>query len=119
MDRDQSRLHSGSRRPRSIAQRSGPTLAGGSLFLTTLDDRVVGLNAANGERLWSYQGTTTSTTVLTGAAPAVSEGFVVAGFGSGELVALRADNIVDDIESLVSLRRQSASHDSPGRSVGR
>ena len=72
--------------------RSGPTLAGGNMYFTTLDDRVVGMNAANGERLWSYQGTNSSTTVLTGAAPAVTEGFVVAGFGSGELVAVRADS---------------------------
>jgi hypothetical protein len=37
------------------------------------------------------------------------------GFDSGHA----ADNIVDDIETLVSLRRQSASHDRPGSSVGR
>jgi UDP:flavonoid glycosyltransferase YjiC (YdhE family) len=36
------------------------------------------------------------------------------GFDSGHA----ADNIVDDIESVVSLRRQGASHNAPGRSLG-
>jgi outer membrane protein assembly factor BamB len=72
--------------------RSGPTLVNGRLFFTTLDDRVLALNGADGERVWSYQGVTTNTTVLTGAAPAVSDGFVVAGFGSGELVSVRVDS---------------------------
>ena len=41
--------------------------------------------------LWSYQATQTPTTVLGSPAPAVAQGIVVAGFGSGELAALRAE----------------------------
>src|SRR4051812_26128762 len=58
--------------------RSGPTLVNGRLYFTTLDGRLLALDVKNGERVWSYQGSTVATTVLAGAAPAVSEGFVVA-----------------------------------------
>lgn len=88
--------------------RSGPTVAGGRLFFTTLDDRLLALNEANGERAWSYQGTTTPTTVLAGAAPAVSEDFVVAGFSSGELVTVRAESgVLAWSDSLASSRGNS------------
>jgi outer membrane protein assembly factor BamB len=72
--------------------RSSPTLVGDRLYCTTLDNRVLAFNVADGERAWSYQGATAATTVMAGAAPAGAEGFVVAGFGSGELVALRSDS---------------------------
>lgn len=80
------------RKPIGIPARSGPTIAGGRLHFTTLDDQLLALDAANGERVWGYQASTSSTTVLADAAPAISEGFVVAGFGSGELAAVRQDS---------------------------
>ncbi|MBV8914925.1 MAG: PQQ-binding-like beta-propeller repeat protein [Acetobacteraceae bacterium] len=92
--------------------RSGPTLANGHLHFTTLDDRLLALNAADGERVWSYQATTAATTVLTGAAPAVSEGFVITGFGSGELAAVRADSgALAWSDSLASSRGRSSQLD--------
>ena len=72
--------------------RSGPTVLDGRLYLTTLDNRLLALSATDGERVWAYQATIAATTVLAQAAPAVSDGLVVAGFGSGDLVTVRAES---------------------------
>jgi outer membrane protein assembly factor BamB len=61
-------------------------------FLTTLDDRMLAFSITDGKRLWSYQATTAATAVLGEPAPAYADGIVVGGFGSGDLVALRADS---------------------------
>ena len=72
--------------------RSGPTVVDNRLFVPTIDERLLALDTASGKRLWSYQATATSTSVLGVAAPAYADGLVVAGFGSGDLVALRAES---------------------------
>lgn len=74
------------------AARSAPTVADGRLFMTTIDDRLLAYAAADGHPLWTYQATQAPTAYLGQPAPAYSDGFVVAGFGSGELAALRADS---------------------------
>ena len=79
------------RSPLDAPARSAPTLAEGRLFLTTLDERMLALSASDGKRLWSYQASSASTIVLGQPAPAYANGLVVGGFGSGDLVALRAD----------------------------
>lgn len=71
--------------------RSPPTIATGRLFLTTLDDRILCLDAKDGRELWRYQAQNAQASMLGEPAPAFSDGLVVAGFGSGELAALRAD----------------------------
>ncbi len=92
--------------------RSGPTMAGGHLHFTTLDDRLLALDATNGNRVWAYGASTTGTTVLADAAPAISEGFVVAGFGSGDLVAVRADSgVLVWSDSLASARGRASEVD--------
>ncbi len=72
--------------------RSAPTIVGDRLFVVTLDGRTVCLRTDKGARIWSYQATTTATSVLGEPAPAYADGTVVCGFGSGDLVALRADS---------------------------
>jgi outer membrane protein assembly factor BamB len=72
--------------------RSPPTVADGRVFLTTIDNRLLTFAAQDGRALWSYQAATSPTAVLGQSAPAYSDGFVVAGFGSGELAACRADS---------------------------
>ena len=44
----------------------------------------------DGRQLWTFQATNAATAVLGQSAPAYADGFVVAGFGSGELATLRA-----------------------------
>jgi outer membrane protein assembly factor BamB len=71
--------------------RSSPTVAEGRVFVTTNEDELVVLAASDGHKLWSYRAPFSRTTMLGRGAPAYSRGLVVAGFGSGELTALRAD----------------------------
>ncbi len=80
------------RMPLGSPARSAPTVADGRIHVTTIDNKLLALNATTGERLWAYQASANATTVLGQAAPAVSEGLVVTGFGSGDLVAVRADS---------------------------
>lgn len=72
--------------------RSAPTVAEGRLFFSTIDDRLLAMSTDDGRQLWVYQGRTTQTAMLGQAAPAYADGIVVAGFGSGDLVALRAES---------------------------
>ena len=78
------------RKPVSTPVRAAPTIAEGRLFVVTLDNQLQALAVDDGRRLWSYQATPPETGVLGLPAPAYMAGLVVAGFGSGDLVALRA-----------------------------
>ena len=78
------------RRGIGVPARSAPTIANERLFVATIDNQMLGLSSADGKRLWSYQSPSTETLVLGLPAPAHVDGIVIAGFGSGELVALRA-----------------------------
>jgi len=79
------------RRNLDVPARSAPTFAEGRIFLTTIDSRLLALSPDDGHVLWSYQATQVATTVLGSPAPAVAQGIVVAGFGSGEIAALRTE----------------------------
>lgn len=80
------------RRPLGSPARSAPAVIDGKLLVITLDDRVQQFEAAKGDRVWSYQAANVATTLFGQAAPAVADGIAVAGFGSGDLVALRLDS---------------------------
>lgn len=87
-------LRSGKERWRkelNVPLRSEPLIAVGRVFVTSSDDRLFALDAAGGQHLWDYQAQSTMANMLGRPAPAFSDGIVVAGFGSGELSALRAD----------------------------
>lgn len=71
--------------------RSSPTIADGRIFFTTLEQKIHALSLADGKLQWSHQASKAETLVLGDPAPACSGGIVVAGFGSGDLLALRAD----------------------------
>ena len=78
------------RQPTGPPARSGPTIDGGRLYVPTIDSRILAFNT-DGKKLWAYQATNSVTSVLGEMAPAVANGLVVAGFGSGDLVGLRAE----------------------------
>ncbi len=80
------------RKPLSAPARSAATVADGKLLVLTLDDRVQCFGLSAGDPLWSYQAATANTTLFGQAAPAVADGIAVCAFGSGDLVALRADS---------------------------
>lgn len=74
----------------SAPVRAAPTIADGRVFVLTLDNRLQALATDDGRQLWSFQATAADTGVLGLPAPAYADGLVVAGFDSGDLVALRA-----------------------------
>jgi outer membrane protein assembly factor BamB len=80
------------RRDIGVPGRSAPTIADGRVFLTTIDDRLLAFVAADGRPLWSHKAAEPTTSLLGRPAPAYYRGLVVAGFGSGELAALRAES---------------------------
>lgn len=94
------------------AARSAPTVAEGKVFVPLLGDRMVAHAADDGRRLWSYQAGEVATAVLGLPAPAYADGFLVAGFGSGDLVALRAaTGAVVWADSLASARGHNSVSD--------
>jgi outer membrane protein assembly factor BamB len=81
--------------------RGAPTVAAGRIFVTTADNQLLALASEDGRRIWAHRGGSQVTMPLGLAAPAVDGDTVVAGFGTGELVALRvADGRVLWSESL-------------------
>jgi outer membrane protein assembly factor BamB len=75
-----------------VPGRSAPMIADGRVFVATIDDRLFAFSAADGHQLWTHQAASPVTAMLGRPAPAYYRGLVVAGFGSGELAAMRADS---------------------------
>ena len=67
------------------------TIADGRLFFVTIQDKLIACAADNGRQLWTHEAPSVATSMLGQPAPAYADGLVVAGFGSGELAALRAE----------------------------
>lgn len=70
--------------------RGAPTVAGGRIYVTTLENHLIALSTEDGRRLWTYRGQPVLAVPLGLPAPAVVGETVIAGFPSGELVSLRA-----------------------------
>ena len=76
-------------------RRSGlqPTAGGGKLFVQTIDNTLLALDASSGREIWRYAAPSEETTLVGGAVPAYSENLdlLIAGFTNGELRALKAN----------------------------
>lgn len=72
--------------------RAAPTVANGRVFVTTLSNTLLALNATDGSVLWEFAGLASSTALIGAASPAASGDLVVPAFSSGELYAIRAGN---------------------------
>ena len=71
--------------------RSAPTVVDGRMFFGTIDERLFALEITAGRQLWIYQASASQTIVFGQPAPAVVGGTVLAGFGSGDIAAVRAE----------------------------
>lgn len=97
------------RSPLDGAARAAPTIAEGRVFVPVLGDRMVAFAMEDGKRLWNYQAASSTTVALGLPSPAYFDGLVIGGFGSGELVALRAaSGAVVWADSLGSARGRNA-----------
>ncbi len=74
----------------NVPIRSAPTPAGDLIYFVTIDEVLVAASTKDGHQVWNYEAAPATTTLLGHPAPAVASGFVVAGFGSGDLVACSA-----------------------------
>ncbi|MCK5373894.1 MAG: PQQ-binding-like beta-propeller repeat protein [Alphaproteobacteria bacterium] len=72
--------------------RAAPSILSGRLFISTIDSRLIALNAINGTSLWEYSGVGETAGLLGAASPAVNQNTVIAVFSSGEITALRVEN---------------------------
>ncbi len=85
--------------------RGAPTVAGGRVYVPTVSNQLIALKAEDGETVWTYRAQNTATVALGLPSPAVDGEVVVAGFGSGELAAIRiADGRSNWTETLASAR---------------
>lgn len=72
--------------------RGAPTVAGGRIFVVTTENTLLALSTEDGRRLWTHRGQPLTTLPLGLPAPAADGEVVVAGFGTGELTALRGSD---------------------------
>lgn len=103
----------------SEALHGAPTIAAGRVMAVALDNSLLTFDLATGQPGWTFQALSESARILSASSPAVSGDVVVAAFGSGELVAMRASN-GNDLwnEALSRASRTSALseiRDIPGR----
>lgn len=72
--------------------RAAPLAMEGQVFVVTVDNQLIALDAATGERQWRHAGFAETTALLGSAAPAGVDGNVIVPYSSGEVFALRAVN---------------------------
>ncbi|MCK8784748.1 PQQ-binding-like beta-propeller repeat protein [Roseomonas sp. NAR14] len=100
--------------PLGAPARGAPTVAGGRLYVPTVDGKLHSLSVTDGQRGWGHESLTVPIAPLGLPAPAVEGDTVVAGFPSGELIGLRvADGRVSWSEAL-SLRGRESIAEVPG-----
>ena len=72
--------------------RGAPSIDGTNVYILSQDNQLYALSKADGSVQWTQSGSIETQGVFGVAAPAVSQGTVVAGFSSGELNAYRYEN---------------------------
>jgi outer membrane protein assembly factor BamB len=98
------------RAPMPSPARGGITVAGGRIIAPTIQNHLVAFSAEDGSQLWTFRATPVIALIVGQPSPAVEGDVAVAGFASGEIVALRiADGRVVWNESLGASRAAAAS----------
>lgn len=72
--------------------RAAPTVLDNRVFVTTLDSRLLALDAMSGDLLWEYVGIGETAGLVGAASAAANFDVVVPVFSSGEVTALRVEN---------------------------
>jgi outer membrane protein assembly factor BamB len=71
---------------------AAPTVAGGKVFVESVDDDLMTFDEGTGVAGWTYQALVEPARILEATSPAITSDEVVASFASGELVALQTSN---------------------------
>ena len=74
----------------STPSRSAPTPSGDLLFVSTLDARIIALDAGDGSKIWEYQGLIPDLVLLNSPPVTAAGDIVISPLAGGEVVALRA-----------------------------
>jgi outer membrane protein assembly factor BamB len=77
--------------PLPAPSRAAPTIHNNRVFVVTLDNRLLALNAQDGQKLWEVAALNENSGLLGAASPAAQDGLVVSGFSSGEVMGLNPD----------------------------
>lgn len=72
--------------------RGAPAAIPGRVFVTTMNNKTLGFDAANGQLLWQHSGLTGGTSILGASTPAIDKNAVITAYTSGEVYALRIEN---------------------------
>jgi outer membrane protein assembly factor BamB len=86
---------------------SAPKIADGIVVVRTGNQRITGLSAKDGSRLWLYERATPTLIVRSHAGVVIRNGLVYAGFAAGKLAAISLKNGIVVWESSVSQPRGS------------
>lgn len=71
---------------------SAPAVSTGRVFAVSDDNEIFAMDSLSGDVLWTYEGIADAARIAASPAPAIAGDTVIATFGSGEIVALRAEN---------------------------
>ncbi len=100
---------------------AAPTISGDTVYVVSTDNELLTYDLATGAAGWTYQALVESARILQASSPAVVGDTVIAGFASGELVALRTANGNDLWQEVLSRASRtnalSEIRDIPGRPV--
>lgn len=80
------------RRKISAPSRAAPTILDNRLYVTTVENKLIALDANTGATLWDYTGVSELTGLVGAASPAANHTIVVPVFTSGEITALHVEN---------------------------
>ncbi len=109
------------RRELGVPIRSAPTAKSGRVYATTVNNEIFALNASDGETAWKFRGVSESAGLLASTSPAVSGGYVIVPYSSGDIVAFReADGApvwTDSLTKTGSLSSLAQLNDISGRPV--
>ncbi len=75
-----------------LAIHAAPTVSGGRVFVSTVDNQLFALAEDDGRILWNHRGIAETAQLFISSSPAVDGDIVVAPYSSGEVFALRVQN---------------------------
>ncbi|MEM6903626.1 MAG: PQQ-binding-like beta-propeller repeat protein, partial [Pseudomonadota bacterium] len=76
----------------SAPSRAAPTVARGLVYVVTVDNKLIALDAATGTVQWDHSGLVEAAGLLGTASPATDGEVLIVGYSSGELHGLRPEN---------------------------
>jgi len=84
--------------------RSYPRYLNSKIFVSTLDNQTIALEADSGNIAWRHNGLTEQTAFLSSSTPAVTDGMIITAYSSGEVFGVRTESGREAWADLISPR---------------